>query len=280
MYATLLLSLNKLYFYFQMSLYAVLAISRMLALFIFSFHDTTCVMFERASVIDCHQDVMMPSETAKVWILIWIILSLMASVIFLCVCCRNTGDLLYYPPDNALKKGSFSSIIILLIITVIYYVYRVFVTPPGIVNEAISVFLLFWPGIMVGVMYRLNYTCPPTGNAINFERCRGRCSFNFKAGMCCVFYWVSLAAFFLEVMCKWIAVALDAANQVAPLIEKKFGDESRIEGAVILLLGFRMTFHSHLLFFFWNKMFHGDKDLFSEPFKEIKDATNEQGETP
>ena len=103
------------------------------------------------------------------------------------------------------------------------------------------------------------------------ECCRGPCCSVFSAEMYCVFYWIAVITFFLEVMCMWIAVALDVAHEVAPLIEKKFEGESRIKGALILLLGFSMAFHSNLLSFFWNKIFHGDKDLLSEPCSKLMD---------
>ncbi|XP_028392028.1 uncharacterized protein LOC114516684 isoform X2 [Dendronephthya gigantea] len=77
-------------------------------------------------------------------------------------------------------------------------------------------------------------------------------------------YWTSLIVFSIEIACIWLAIALDTAYDVAPLMESSYRDESS-RGIVILLLGFRVSYHTRLLFFFWEKMFHGDKDLFSEP---------------
>ena len=63
----------------------------------------------------------------------------------------------------------------------------------------------------------------------------------------------------------WIAVALDVAHEVAALIEKEYPEEPRIKGIIMIGLGFNLAFHSHLVSFFWDKMFHGDKDLLSDP---------------
>jgi hypothetical protein len=80
----------------------------------------------------------------------------------------------------------------------------------------------------------------------------------------------------------WIAVALDVAHQVAPLIKKRFQDESsQFKGALIFLIGFSFAFHSRLLSFYWKKIFHGEKDLLSEPRTKLPDepATPKKDET-
>ena len=310
--------ISALFPYFQMFLFALLAIFRVITLAFFSTYDTSCVIYERASVVDCHQDVIIPHESAEVWILIWVISSLLGSVIFLLVWYNTGPELLNYQREkakHAWEKGSFIFIVVLLLITLGYYVYRSSIAPSG-VSQVISVTLIFWLCFMVLVMHRLNYMprvqwkgkkCCRLPECLKRKKyrsvirvkrscsakdqkdkqccsekcsdcqcrccecCHGPCCSVFPAEMYCVFYWIVIITFFLEVMCMWIAVALDVAHEVAPLIEKKFEGESRIKGALILLLGFSIAFHSNLLSFFWNKIFHGDKDLLSEPCSKLTD---------
>jgi hypothetical protein len=59
---------------------------------------------------------------------------------------------------------------------------------------------------------------------------------------------------------------LDVAHEVAPLIQSNFPEEyGQFRGVMVIVIGFRLAFHLRLLSFFWHKLFHGDKDLFSEP---------------
>ena len=59
---------------------------------------------------------------------------------------------------------------------------------------------------------------------------------------------------------------LDVALEVAPLIENNFPDQSvQLRGVMVVVIGFRLAFHASLLTFMWEKIFHGEADLFSEP---------------
>jgi hypothetical protein len=70
---------------------------------------------------------------------------------------------------------------------------------------------------------------------------------------------------------------LDVALEVAPLIQHNFPDESRkFRGLVVIVIGFRLAFHLRILSFFWQKLFHGEKDLFSEPNAKLVDEPLEQ----
>ena len=81
-----------------------------------------------------------------------------------------------------------------------------------------------------------------------------------------LFYWCTLVMYFIESSYVFLAVTLDAANKVTPLINRKFSDEAvKLNGLLVTLLAIRVAFSGRLLLFFWNKMFHGHKDLFSEP---------------
>jgi hypothetical protein len=75
---------------------------------------------------------------------------------------------------------------------------------------------------------------------------------------------------FVEVTSKVASIMLDVALEVAPLIQHNFPDESRkFRGLVVIVIGFRLAFHLRILSFFWQKLFHGEKDLFSEPNEKL-----------
>ena len=63
---------------------------------------------------------------------------------------------------------------------------------------------------------------------------------------------------------------LDVAHEVAPLIQNTLPDESeKYRGVMVIVIGFTLAFHVRILTFFWQKIFHGEKDLFTEPNKRL-----------
>ena len=243
-------------------------ILRFVSLIFYTTYDTTCIVFEHASVIDCHQEVIIPDQAP--WTLVWIVLSVISSVLFVFIVVDNM-ELLNFQKKKAKKlftKGSFISLLILLGLTTMYYIIRTIIAPSSL-GRAISIVACFSPSARVIVLIFFNYTPrvrlrPIDGRS---ESCCRSCCCQFLAKyMLFFFYWIALVMCFLEIACVWVAVALDTAHEVAPLIQKEFPDESsRYKGVLILLLGFSLAFHSRMLSFFWQKLFHGDKDLFSEP---------------
>ena len=249
----------------------------MVSLFFFSTYDTACIVYEHASIVDCHQYAIIPPESAEIWILLWIISSLIGSGIFIGISWSKQGqELLNYDTEKAKrvwKKGSFISFAVLFVITLAYYIYRCVIAPSDAVNKVTSALLIFWLCAMIGVVRRLNYI-----NRVDWKGgtccwcCPQSCPSCLCDNICFFFYWIALITFFLEALCMWIAVALDVAHEVAPLINQKFEDEPRIKGILVLVLGFRLAFHSNMLSFFWNKIFYGGHDLFSEPTTKLRNG--------
>ena len=59
---------------------------------------------------------------------------------------------------------------------------------------------------------------------------------------------------------------LDVAYDVVPVIANSFGKEyGAFRGVIVILIGFDLGLHTRLASFFWEKIFYGGKDLFSEP---------------
>ena len=181
---------------------------------------------------------------------------------------------------NLLTKGSFISLLLLLLLTTIYYIFRATVAPSAI-GMAILIIMCFWPSAIFLVAIFFNYT--PRVHWKPKDYCSTSCCcphvflFPCKYSLF-LFYWTSLVMYFLEATGMWIAVTLNAADQVVPLIDRKYpGQITHYKAIFIVLLGFTVGFYSRVLSFFWQKMFHGDKNLFSEPCsKLIDDQTGEE----
>ena len=220
----------------------------------------------------------------EIWILVWMALSVLSSIHFIAIVVDNMeGRLLNFQRQKAKKlftKGSFISLLLLLVLTTIYYIFRA-VWAPSATGMAIAIIMCFWPSTMVLAAIFLNYT--PRVSWIPKDCCSASC--------CCpsafrpfikyslfLFYWTALVMYFLEATGMWIAVTFDAAHQVVPLIDQKFPDETtQYKAIVVVLLGFTVGFHSRILSFFWQKMFHGNINLFCEPCsKLIDDRTAEE----
>ena len=265
-------------------LHPILIICRFVSLIVFSTYDTKCVILERASVSNCHQDIYVPGP--EIWTVVWMALSVLSSINFIAIVVDNMESrLLNFQRQKTKKlfrKGSFISLLLLLVLTTIYYIFRA-VVAASTIGMAIAIIMSFWPSTMVLVAIFLNYT--PRVRWIPKDCCSASCCFPrvfrpFMKYSLFLFYWTALAMYFLEATGMWIAVTLDAAHQVVPLIDRKFPDETtRYKAIVVVLLGFTVGFHSQILSFFWQKMFHGDRNFFSEPCSKLIDDQTEEENT-
>ncbi|CAB4010060.1 Hypothetical predicted protein [Paramuricea clavata] len=270
-------------YYGIVGLFGILVIFRFLSFIVFTTYDTKCMILEQhASVIDCHQDGIVPHP--EFWISAWIIISVISSILFLIIFhIANNLKLVNFLGEkvcSAWRNASFISFFVLFLLTLIYYVFQ-------IVSKRFTgltlFFLLVWPIVMFLVVWRLNYTpqlrwksdncrpanfplvncphqnCPP-------EVCRQRVA----EITLFLFYWIALVMYFIEATCKLLAVTLDVAYDVVPVIEGRFPYES-MKGLSVIFLGFRLAFHARLVYFFWDKICHGDKDTFSEPCSKLED---------
>ena len=247
-----------------------MAICRFVSIFCFTAYDIKCMIFEHASVIDCHQDGLLPDPES--WIFVWIFLSCLSSSLFLIIfgCGYKLGFLKFRPDKicSAWRKSSFVSLSLLTIPTNIYYGFRIASGVNEEINGATSFFLFLWPIIVWVVVWVLNYT--PTARKCDNQNCPHTiecCSPQKMVEHCFIwrlFYWTSLGMYSCETFFKFLSVLLDVTHDIAPLIEREFSDES-LKGFIAILSGLRLAFHSRVFMFFWDKLFHGDKDLFCEP---------------
>ena len=240
----------------------------------FTVYDTKCMIFEHASMVDCHQEGLWPDPES--WIFAWIFLSFLSSLSFLIISWHGykLGLLKFHrnKVSCAWKKSSFVSLFLLIIPTSIYYAFRIASGVSGGKNRGTSSILLIWPTIMWIVVWALNYT-----SKVRIGTDLTNCPNNWSPNCCSrvhraiwFFYWTSIIMYLCETFFKLLSVMLDVAYDLAPVIERRFPDES-LKGIIAILSGLRLAFHSKLFVFFWDKFFHGDKDLFSESYHNLED---------
>ena len=149
--------------------------------------------------------------------------------------------------------------------TIGYYIFRSLIAPFGL-GKAIASMLCPWPFVMVSGLCIFNFT-PRV--RLTKDASWTRCTFVGK-NVLLFFYWSALLIYFFEALALWVAVALE----VAPLIEMRFyaGDSWKFRGGVVFSYGLGLAFHSRLLSFCWTKIFHGDRNHYSEPGKKLIDS--------
>ena len=225
------------------------------------------MIYEHASVVNCSQDFF--TSNPEHWIFAWLSMSAVSSVVFLFIMLLNHEKLNYQlkKARKIYKKASFSSLIFLLIISSVYYFMRFFVKLDDL-SMAISTLFFLWPLLTVAVICSVNYLprvhwtktiVRRFTTLVWWKDCLTKNS-NF------IIYWLALVMYFVETTSKLLSVMLNVAYEVAPLIESKFShDYGQFWGVMMIVIGFRLGFHARLQSFFWEKLFHGEKDLFSEP---------------
>jgi hypothetical protein len=250
--------------------FVVLSIPWFISIIFFSVFDTECIIFEQASVVNCSQEFFTASP--EHWILAWLSMSMVASVLFLLIVRLNHRKLNYQVEKlgRIYKKGSFCSLVFLLFISSVYYIIRTF-TKSDKMSTAILALLFFWPLMIAAVVCCVNYLprvhwTQATGSRFTapwWKDCLAKNS-NF------IIYWLALITYFVETTCKLLSVMLDVAHDVAPLMTSKFTDEAgQFRGVMVIVIGFTLGLHARLFSFFWQKLFHGEKDLFSEPSEKL-----------
>ena len=164
------------------------------------------------------------------------------------------------------KKGSFGSLIFLLVASSVYYLIRLIARSDEL-GKATSVVIFLWLPVIVMVVCCLNYLPRVQWKSTGSPSCTLQWWKNcFTKNSLFFIYWLALLMYFVETTCKLAAIMLHEAHDVAPLIQNNFPDESgKFWGVMVILIGFRLALHVRLLSFFWQKLFHGERDLLSEP---------------
>ena len=248
-------------------LFVVLSIPWCISTIFFSIFDTKCIVFEQASVINCSQGFFISNP--RHWVFAWLLMSILSSFLLMLIVSLNHKKLNYQTKKakKICKKGYVGSLVFLLLISLVYYIIRIYSTKSDRISVSISILVFLWLPVTVLVICCLNYLPRVHWTKTGFSCCTlawwKDClikNSNF------IIYWLALVMYFVEVTCKVAAIMLDVAHDVAPLIQNHLPDESqKFRGVMVIVIGFRLAFHVRILTFFWQKLFHGEKDLFTEP---------------
>ena len=258
--------------------FVVLSIPWLISTIFFSIFDTKCIVFEQASVINCSQGFFIANP--RHWVFAWLLMSIISSLLLIFIVFFNRKKI-NYQTEKAKKiwrKGYVGSFIFLLLTSLVYYIIRIYSTRSEKTSVSISILVFLWPPVIVLVICCLNYLPRPHWTKTSLPRytlewCKDCLSKNSNFFI----YWLALVVYFVEITCKAGATMLDVAHDVAPLIQNKFPDESgQFRGVMVVVIGFRLAFHIRVLSFFWQKLFHGEKDLFSEPHTNLVEEPSVQ----
>ena len=169
------------------------------------------------------------------------------------------------------KKGYVGSLVFLLLISWVYYIIRIYTTTRQdecvYLNSYLPLASCHCSGCL---LFKLPATCTLDKNT-PFAQHNGMVEklpdqkfkfYHLLVGPCHVFYRDNLQSI--------ASIMLDVAHEVAPLIQNTLPDESeKYRGVMVTVIGFRLAFHVRILTFFWQKLFHGEKDLFAEPNEKL-----------
>ncbi|XP_028392511.1 uncharacterized protein LOC114517066 [Dendronephthya gigantea] len=253
-------------------LFIVLSVPWFISTIFFSIFDTKCIIFDHASVVNCSQDIFIYNP--RHWVFAWFSMSIVSSIILIFIV-RANYRMIDYQTDKAkkiFKKGYFVSLMLLLLVSMVYYGVRLYNTRAEATSLSISFLILFHVPVSGFRICCLNYL-PRVRWKDDLQR---RTQFFWihiiQENSNFIIYWLALILYFFESACRVASVMLDVAEKVAPLVEKKFPDEvGQYRAVLIIVTGFRLAFHARVLTFYWQKIFHGDKDLFSEPNSRLVD---------
>ena len=246
----------------------MLFIPRSLSLLIFSGYDAKCAMYEEASIVNCTQRWIVSHP--EHWVLTWLVISNASSLYFIVVVWLLHKQLSqkFMTLKKLYRKASFWTMIFYFIATAVYYGLR-FDTTDGM-SVAMSLMLFLWCPLTLLVVFVFNYLLPvqwPHRNESN--------EWDHHEMWLCLVYWASLCMYLAENLGMFIAVTLDAALDLAPLMTKKYQHEGdHFHSFVLILVGLRVVFDTQLLVFFLYKICHGDRDLFSEPSDKLLELPN------
>ena len=133
----------------------MISLLRLFTLVVFFGFDQKCVLFDKASIFNCTQELFVPRP--KHWVFVWMVTSIISSIFVIIILRLNQQQLNYsFVSLKVLgKKGSFWSMNVFFVITFVYYCIR-FDDENGM-TKAMSILLLFRLPVTLLVVYCLNY---------------------------------------------------------------------------------------------------------------------------
>ena len=259
--------------------HALLCFTNLVCLGFSSVFDTMCAVKQDSSVVNCTEKIRFINKPQPLVIIFHLTVMTNAIVVM---------TTLYLKPKavkfcgiksalkQLVKKGAFWSFNILFFFVVSDYVECICCHDFELTNKVVAAtMIVFYISRLIAAFF-LNYVIPVKLPVIG-ERTFTRMYFWLA-------YWTTLVLFLLDSAEMALAVTLDVAEKLSPLGRVKTGSKDFTTVYRLILLGIKATFEGRLFIFFWNKFFHGSKDLFStfivlkpikeEPAKRIENGQN------
>lgn len=221
---------------------------RLFLLAVFSGYDTKCALFEKASVVNCSQDFFLPEP--KYWCYAWLITSTCSSAIVVLLVWIYRKRIKYSFSNTIrklMRKASFWRMNFLL--SIMFIEYTIAWETSDKLHTISYAFSLARMVSTAFVIYCLNY--------VNPSRISDESKMYYQVG-----YWLTLLMYFAECAAILLLYLLNTALVLAPFV---YHSDGNYEALVLVAFGLKCTLSSQCLTFFLEKIFHGDKDLFSEP---------------
>ena len=228
---------------------------RLFSFVIFSSYDLACLAYESNSITHCSQKVIISNPLPLVHL--WLVTSNATSIIILVGLHGKPAGIKFigfkFIFTKLMKNEKFWSTNLIFCIILIDYIVR-FSHEDGATREAVVAEIALLKFFYLLLQYSVNFLHP-----IKFPRQAPTLHKVFIFGI----YWFSLGFYLLENLYLFFSASLDAAENILPL-----GNSSTKDRMFVVILSFalccRVAFHIRMVTFFWFKLFHGDKDIFSE----------------
>ena len=247
------------FFFIQVSLvlsHALLCLANLVLLGLTSTFDTLCAVKKGKSVVNCPEKVLI--DEPQHFVIAYYLTSIVNAICFITTLYLTPACVKFCGFKAALKqlisKGSFWSFNIMYIFFILDYIIMVFKKLP-VESRLLAAILIPFCASKLTVAYFFNYVLPVKFPAVN-ERKLTRVYIWLA-------YWTTLVLFFLATAHYTLAITLDVAEKLSPLGKVQTGSHNFATVSRLVLLGIKATFEGRLFLFYWNKIFHGDKDLFS-----------------
>lgn len=226
---------------------------RLFCFVIFVVFDIACFAYEKTTVTNCTQKVLVSRPLP--FVQLWLAVSILMSAAVLVGLNFNIPGVSFYgfKPSfkKLLKNQLFWSFNLIMCIVLCNYVVRL--TQEDRSKKSFPIVLAFLKIFNLLLVYTLNYVHPLKFPGTLVDA---------KHTVPFLIYWSSLVLQFLENLFLFISNSLDMMENIYPLGSS---DADRVVLVMLyLVLCSNVAFHLRCVAFFWPKMFHGDKDFFSD----------------
>ena len=236
--------------------HVILCLTNIICLAFVSTFDALCAVKYSKSVINCTEEVVI--RKPQLFVLVFYSTTVINAFAVITTLYFKPDGVKFYGFKKSLEKlknkGSFWSYIITYIFIICEYIMAI-VQDLEVINKAIAITAVLSLGSQLIVAFFLNYV-----PRVRFPEESRR---SFTTVYICFAYWMTIGLFFLASANLALALTLDVAEKVSLLGKVKMGSHNFAVVIRLVLIGINATFSGRLFLFYWNKFFHGDKDLFS-----------------